>query len=943
MSIRTKIIAIMSLIIIVITAAYTATSLFFTHQRFQDTINKDLESIVDIADMLFSTKIASLKADATVVAQLILKTPDADMRKTMQDMLVNYPDFIALAVIDRKGQVDSYGKTATWEECDEYLESAFAGNTTISTTRANEKTGDLVFHIYVPIGKEGTRVLSVTIDGLLFSEMLRQFRIWNTGNVFMLDEKGTIIANARDPSVLERMNYIQTSAQNENDESAGKFHKAMTEGGRGIGQYTLNGVPRYCAWKTLTGSAAGWSIGVIAPVNESPIASVRQSLFIAAIVLASFGIILSIVMSRNIAGHFYKIKEQNEQLKEMNESVQNASEAKSYFLAGTSHEMRTPLNAVIGLTYLTLDMKELTGEARENIEKVYSSGVTLLGIINDILDLSKIEARKLELTPQPYDLPSLINDIITLNTIHIGSKPITFVLDLDPKLPSQIQGDELRVKQIFNNLLSNAFKYTQEGEVRWRLRYERDNDNIWLVGSVSDTGIGIKPDDIARLFLDYSQIDVKNNRKTEGTGLGLPIAKLLSELMDGNITVESEYGKGSVFTVRLRQEFVTGTAIGEEVAKSLTEFRYTANRLARNHNLVRIRLPYAKVLVVDDVTTNLDIVRGILKPYDMQVECVMSGKEAIDRIKREEVRYNAIFMDHMMPEMDGIEAVKHIRELGTEYAKTIPIIALTANAIFGNEEMFLKNGFQAFLSKPIDIMVMDAAIRHWVRDKSQEPKDSGLPEKGTAKNSERETYTIFGGMQVEGLDIGNALARFGGDDKLYMDVLRSYTEKTPPLINSMRSVTADKLADYAIIVHGLKGSSRSIGAEDLAAKAKALEHAAQTGDFAFVQMNNEAMLDTADRLLATLAALFSKIDKENPKPLKPEPDVATLTLLLESCQQFDIDDAEAAMTVLEQYTYESEEGNELVSWLRSQMDVMGFKLIAKRLSTFSEKTNDIVL
>jgi CheY-like chemotaxis protein len=232
--------------------------------------------------------------------------------------------------------------------------------------------------------------------------------------------------------------------------------------------------------------------------------------------------------------------------------------------------------------------------------------------------------------------------------------------------------------------------------VNWSIHGERDGDIFYLVSKVSDTGIGIRQEDLSTLFLEYHQIDAKANRKIEGTGLGLALVRKVTDLMEGTVAVESEYGRGTTFTIRVPQKLVTREIIGRDVAFNLSHMRHFQTKLARNARLTRIKLPYARVLVVDDVQTNLDVARGMLKPYEIQVDCVSSGQQAIDAIRNGTVRYNAIFMDHRMPGMDGIEATLRIRDIGTEYAKTVPVIALTANAILGNEDMFLKRGFQAF-------------------------------------------------------------------------------------------------------------------------------------------------------------------------------------------------------------------------------------------------------
>jgi CheY-like chemotaxis protein len=326
--------------------------------------------------------------------------------------------------------------------------------------------------------------------------------------------------------------------------------------------------------------------------------------------------------------------------------------------------------------------------------------------------------------PVQYDVAGMLNDIITLNMIRIESKPIIFRLDIDEGLPRTLFGDDLRIKQILNNFLSNAFKYTREGTVTLGIGSWREGahgcGDIWIYFFISDTGIGIHEEDIAKLFTDYNQVDTRANRKIEGTGLGLSITKKLVEMMGGEITVESEYGRGTTFRARVRQGFVTDTPIGRETVENLRNFRYLDRKKQGQEKLVRPDLSYVRVLVVDDFPTNLDVAAGMLRKYKMQVDCVTNGQAAIDLIDAGEPVYNAVFMDHMMPELDGIQTTMVIRMLGTEYAQNIPIIALTANAVAGNEQMFLENGFDAFLPKPFNVMLLDSVIQRWVRDKSRE-------------------------------------------------------------------------------------------------------------------------------------------------------------------------------------------------------------------------------
>jgi len=425
-------------------------------------------------------------------------------------------------------------------------------------------------------------------------------------------------------------------------------------------------------------------------------------------------------VSRTIQNVRDRLAIQNKELQGAMINAERANQAKSVFLSNMSHEMRTPMNVIVGLTDLILEEDDPTVSLKENLRKINTAGNTLLGLINDVLDFSKIEAGKLELLPVQYDLPSLLNDVITLNMIRIEDKPVSFMLDINGDLPCILSGDDIRVKQIINNLLSNAFKYTQKGTVTLGLITSKIGEDVRMSFYISDTGIGIRDEDFDKLFTDFNQVDTRTNRNIEGTGLGLSITKMLIEHMDGEITVESEYGKGSTFRFSIKQGYVSDKKIGEETAQNLRAFRFMDNRKRASEKLVRSDLSYASVLVVDDMQTNLDVAAGMLRKYQMRVDCVTSGKDALDRIANGDIMYDAIFMDHMMPIMDGVETTEKIRAIGTKYAMTIPIIALTANAIAGNEQMFLNKDFQAFLPKPINIINLDSVVQRWVRDKTRE-------------------------------------------------------------------------------------------------------------------------------------------------------------------------------------------------------------------------------
>ena len=714
MSVRIRAILVLILTNLIIILFSVFSGIAYVSNKMQNFVETDMMVVADVADRFISAEMELLKLKASNLVNTLAGVDETKWSGILTEQEKMYPDFLGMVVLDDdRGLIVSTGNHPALPDIidNKYIQQAFGGKTVFTSTHPTSE--GVVLYLAVPVPGYYRRVLALTIPGLYFSERLSKFVIWESGHIFIDDSDGYVISNIRSEWIQRRFNFILMSAEDNQYMEIAAVIMEMIQGKTGIGRFSMGGVPRICAYRPVSGSEEGWCLGVVAPLPESPARDVHVGLILVGLI----GLCLSVIAAI-IASSF--IKKPFEEVAALKEEAEANSKSKSNFLANMSHEMRTPLNAVIGLSELILD-GNISGEERDNIEKVYTSGVTLLGIINDILDISKIESGKFDLNPVEYDLPSLINDAITLNIMRIDEKPIQFELTVDETIPARLFGDDLKVKQIFNNILSNAFKYTNSGKVQWHLSWEKSNDDIWLVSSVKDTGIGIKPEDMSKLFLNYSQVDMDSHRKIEGTGLGLALTKRMVEMMEGEINVDSTYGAGSTFSFRIKQGFVTETPIGRKVTKSLMEFQYIDQKKHLHSKLVRVHLPYARVLVVDDVPTNLTVVRGIMKPYGMQVDCVTSGEQAIKLI-RDGVKYNAIFMDHMMPEMDGVEAARIIRnDIDSEYAKTVPIIALTANAIRGNEEMFLNSGFQAFLSKPIDITLMDAIIRQWVRDKEHDP------------------------------------------------------------------------------------------------------------------------------------------------------------------------------------------------------------------------------
>jgi len=474
---------------------------------------------------------------------------------------------------------------------------------------------------------------------------------------------------------------------------------------------------------------------------------------------------------------------------------------------------------------------------------------------------------------------------------------------------------------------------------------------VCFTASVRDSGIGISPENINLLFSDYLQVDLLTNREIKGTGLGLSITKMIVNMLGGTIKVDSEYGKGSVFSIMLPQEIVSDETIRPETIFNLKSFHYHSKKLKKYSRFTRTILPYAKVLVVDDVITNLDVAKGMLKPYRMQVDTVLSGQAAVDAIRRENVKYDAVFMDHMMPEMDGVEAVRIIREeIGTEYARNIPIIAFTANAISGNEEMFLSKGFNGFIAKPVDILRLDAVLKQWVRN---EEKEKSLSNQKIIVNGEavldiRTGYERRSGRKdrrkgfdrrrmeekIFGLDINKALDRLSGDWSVLIQILKSFSFNTKPVIDSIREITAANLSDYAIVVHGIKSSCRGIFANDAANQAEALEKAAKAGFLEFVLEKNPVLIKTITKLINDLDNIFNEEPAENAeKQKRDKPYKEALLNLKTACAKYAVDEIETALDEIDAFIYTSDEG--LVAWLHENVQKMNYTEITERLSALT--------
>lgn len=391
-----------------------------------------------------------------------------------------------------------------------------------------------------------------------------------------------------------------------------------------------------------------------------------------------------------------------EALEAARKSADDANNAKSNFLAQMSHEIRTPLNTVLGMNEMIL--RESDSETVSKYASyIKNAGQTLLGIINDILDLSKLEVGKTNIVAEDYNLKFVINDIINLVSLKIREKGLKFRLDMAKDIPMYLHGDVLRIKQVIINIMNNAVKYTDKGQITLGVGWEKaDKESIMLIFEIRDTERGIKKKDIERIFSPFERAEEQRNHTIEGNGLGLAITRKLVRLMGGEISVRSEFGKGSVFEVQILQRIVHEKN-GENVLKLQSR---------EKHEDTHISAPDAKILVVDDVETNRIVVKELLRVTDINVEVASSGEMCLELMKNN--RYDLVLLDHMMPGMDGIETLKLIRKMENSLNKDTPVIAMTANAVLGAKSMYLSEGFDDYISKPIGYIELENLIKRYV-------------------------------------------------------------------------------------------------------------------------------------------------------------------------------------------------------------------------------------
>ena len=573
---------------------------------------------------------------------------------------------------------------------------------------------------------------------------------------------------------------------------------------------------------------------------------------------------------REIRQHYFE--SQKEKL-----SAEAANQAKSSFLANMSHEIRTPINAIIGMNEMILR------ESRERRILRYAGNIknaskSLLALINDILDFSKVESGKMEIINANYQISSLLNDLVNMIQPRAAEKGLELKLDIDDQIPSELYGDEVRIRQIITNLLTNAVKYTREGTVTLKVRCTRlpDTDKVRLDVAVVDTGIGIKKEDQEKLFSTFQRVDQEANRGIEGTGLGLALSKQLLELMNSKLLVDSEYGRGSAFFFGLVQQIVDDSVIGDYEALYEKAAKDTA------HYQESFQAPDARILVVDDTRMNLEVCKGLLKKTRIQIDTADSGLECLNMIMKKE--YHMIFLDHKMPNMDGVQCLERMRQMENNPNANTKVIALTANAVSGAKEFYLAHGFDDYLAKPIQGEKLEQLLCQYLP-----PQFLKVPEVDTVDYMEELCIP-----PIDGIVADDALRYAGGDQEEYLHNLKLYLEEYDEKKEKLEEFFRQgDLENYQILAHSVKSTSRLIGANDLSELARMMEEASAARDMECVRSGHAEFIERFAHQSACIAETIAELGMDEQQvelvAVSPEELHTLCEKLKESLAEFDME------------------------------------------------------
>lgn len=836
------------------------------------------------------------------------------------------PELSGISTTEKTGDTGDYSVSYKNVPIFENLESVSNVDGVVNITRAytNPMNGiqSIAFMNYVQVLDEDTGKMRT---GLLMRVVpisrLKQKLVFLKGEyenveISIIDQDGDYIVRGKSQKNSNFFQYFRSY----NDVSIKEYERIKSEIIGGMGSMTIyNSKGEECVISyTPFESLKVWYLIAYIPKDE-----LMESHVVDWFLLGNVSVALVLLLIYN----FITLMIYNRKLSEAAVQANQANEAKSYFLSTMSHDIRTPMNAILGLNEMVLresDDEKILGYS----ENIRTAGNTLLGIINDILDFSKIEAGKMDIINGDYRFVSMLNDLVNMVQKKTEDKGLTFKLDIDSGIPSILNGDEIRIKQVITNILSNAVKYTKEGAVTFSVGYEKipdKQDAVILKVSVADTGIGIKPEDMSRMFKAFERVEEKRNRNIEGTGLGMTIAQSFLVKMGSHLQVESVYGEGSVFYFNLEQKVVKWNPIGDYE----DAFRQTLKE--RKGYREKFTAPTAKVLVVDDAPVNLTVFLGLLSSTKIQIDTAENGDEAIGLFKKKQ--YDVIFLDHMMPEKDGIEVLGEMRGLKDTPNYETPIICLTANAISGMSEMYIEAGFDDYMTKPIDPDRLEGMLLLYL------PKEKIIP--ASDEKLETDNVDIFAkvgntgdtcgidGMlpdfirNIKAIDVETGI-KHCGSDKAYLITLKKFLDTAEKNADEIEAFwTAKDIKNTTIKVHALKSTSRIIGALELGDFAAKLEKAGDSDDIIILEEELPELISQYRKLAKELEPLNNqeKTEGDDERPVISNEELnETYRKLLEYCANFDFDSVVCVAQTLEKYQIPKEETERVEAILKAVDD-----------------------
>ena len=830
----------------------------------------------------------------------------------------------------------AYGEELSFSDYDGFFQ-AVKGNPSVSTN--NNK---ILFTVPVYNGQNVRYVLYKCYDTAVLERKLNIICYGGMGECFLIDDEGNIILRS-----LGSESEISSLLNKDNEKAIETIRHSMN--------VNVSAAAYGDKEKVLFAAESDYEDFYVMGIVPSKAPAGEISLVIP-LVLWTFGLLwlMIVIIIVFFVGAERKAK-QSEELRLAKIAAEDANRAKSDFLANMSHEIRTPMNAIVGMCELILRENDISNIVRERCVNIQNSGKSLLSIINNILDFSKIESGNMELIEDKFNISSVLEEVINMTVTRKGCKKIEIIVLADPNIPCGLIGDEVCIKQIIINLMTNAVKFTHSGAVTLSVSHIVQEDSIILKISVEDTGIGITEENLNRLFTSFQQLDTRKNRSIEGTGLGLAISKRLLTQMGGTINVSSVYGQGSVFSFEIplkisdarpfisvnkpeklyaavfidfdkiensvvkkqyttlmneissllgvkmvhtvslselkttiSERKITHCFIGKEeyienkdyfdkislelnvsliqditdsiqlpasikciykpfyvmsVALALNNEADNYNKIERLSSSVSFTAPKARVLIVDDAEINLKVASGLMQPYNMELITADSGPSAINKIRFQNI--DLVFMDHMMPEMDGVEATRIIRSMNGEYYKKLPIIALTANAVNGAREMFKESDFNDFIAKPIELLALDRVLKKWIpADKIETltSKDNTTDDlKNNSNNINKEKHIL----------VSKGLTYTSGNKDVYYEILEMFVQDGIEKIEQLNSyVENEDWKNYIIKVHALKSTSLTIGAVMLSEFAKKLELAGKSEDFGIIRKENKNLLKLYNEVIS---------------------------------------------------------------------------------------------